>query len=170
MTIIVGLGNPGKKYIYTRHNIGFQVVDEFAKENNFPEFRLSKKFNSLVSESILNNEKIILVKPQTFMNKSGEAVSALINFYKTKEIIIIHDDIDLPLGKIRISKNRGAAGHKGVESITKEIGTKNFTRFRIGISPKIGKSKNVEKYVLQKFDKEEEKIIKQVIKEAIKKA
>lgn len=178
MLLIIGLGNPGKKYIYTRHNIGFQVVDEFAKENNFPEFRLSKKFNSLISESILNNEKIILAKPQTFMNESGKAVRTLTNFYKITRpgrvvrvvgLVVVHDDIDLPLGKIRISKNRGAAGHKGVESIIKEVGTKNFTRFRIGISPKIGKPKNVEKYVLQKFGKEEEKIIKQVIKDAIKK-
>lgn len=175
MILIIGLGNPGKKYIYTRHNIGFQAVDEFAKENNFPEFRLSKKFNALVSENVLNEKKIILVKPQTFMNQSGKAVKSLTNFYKITRpgrvvgLVVVHDDIDLPLGKIRISKNRGAAGHKGVESIIKEIGTKNFTRFRIGISPKIGKPKNVEKYVLQKFDKEEEKIIKQVIKETTKK-
>ena len=170
MTIIVGLGNPGRKYIYTRHNVGFQAVDEFAKENNFPEFRLSKKFNSFVSESILNNEKIILAKPQTFMNQSGKAVKKLIgdplsqNFGRAG-LLVVHDDIDLPLGKIRISKNRGAAGHKGVESIIREIGTKDFTRFRIGILPKIGKPKNIEKYVLQKFDKEEEKIIKEVIQE-----
>lgn len=175
MILIIGLGNPGKKYKNTRHNVGFQVVDEFAKENNFPKFRLSKKFNSLVLESILNDEKIILAKPQTFMNQSGKAVRALTSFYKITrpgrvvDLVVVHDDIDLPLGKIRISKNRGAAGHKGVESIIKEIGTKNFTRFRIGISPKIGKPKNVEKFVLQKFDKEEEKIIKQVTKEIKKK-
>ena len=184
MILIIGLGNPGKKYKNTRHNVGFQVVDEFAKENNFPKFRLSKKFNSLVSEGILNDEKIILAKPQTFMNQSGKAVRTLTNFYKitrpgrvvnlitrpgrvvrVADLVVVHDDIDLPLGKIRISKNRGAAGHKGVESIIKEIGTKNFTRFRIGILPKIGKPKNIEKYVLQKFGKEEEKIIKEVIQE-----
>jgi len=102
------------------------------------------------------------------MNNSGKSVKILLSFYKPKEIIIVHDDIDLPLGKIRISKNRGSAGHKGVESIIKEVGTKNFTRFRIGIQPKAEKPKNVEKYVLQKFDKEEKKIIKQVIKEAIR--
>ena len=169
MIIIVGLGNPGKRYKDTWHNIGFQVVDEFAKENNFPEFKLSKKFNALVSENIINGKKIILAKPQTFMNNSGKPVKTLFSFYKPKELIIVHDDIDLPLGKIRISKNRGSAGHKGVESIIKEIGTKDFTRFRIGVSSKTEKPKNVEKYVLQKFDKEEEKIIKQVIKETIKK-
>ncbi len=156
MIIIVGLGNPGEKYKNTRHNVGFQVVDEFARENNFPEFRLSKKSKSLISK----NKGVTLVKPQTFMNQSGKAVKKFIG-----ELIVVHDDIDLPLGKIRISKNRGAAGHKGVESIIKEIGTKNFTRFRIGIQLKTGKPKNVEKYVLQKFDKQEEKIIKQVIQE-----
>ena len=151
MIIIVGLGNPGRKYRNTRHNIGFQVVDEFARENKFPEFKLSKKFNSLISEK--NN--IVLAKPQTFMNESGKAVKKM-----TGELIVVHDDIDLPLGKVRISKARGAAGHKGVESIIKEIGTKDFTRFRIGISPKTGKPKNVEKFVLQKFTKQEKEIIK----------
>lgn len=167
MIIIVGLGNPGKKYKNTRHNIGFQVVDEFAKKNNFPEFRLSKKFNALISENIFNNKKIIAAKPQTFMNQSGKAVKALINFYKTKNLFVVHDDIDLPLGKIRIIKNREAAGHKGVESIIKEIGTKNFIRFRVGIQPKNLKPKNVEKFVLQKFSKEEGKIIKEVIKKTV---
>ncbi len=165
MIIIVGLGNPGKKYLDTRHNVGFQTIDEFIWENNFPELKLSKKFNALVSESIINGKKIILAKPQTFMNNSGKSVKTLFSFYKPKELIIVHDDIDLPLGKIRISKNKGSAGHKGVESIIKEIGTKDFTRFRIGILPKTGKPKNTERYVLQKLNKEEEKLIKQVIQE-----
>ena len=181
MIIIVGLGNPGKKYKNTRHNIGFQIVDELAKENNFPEFRLSKKFNSLVSESILNNEKIILAKPQTFMNQSGKAAKALTSFYKITppgrvvitrpgrvvDLVVAHDDIDLSLGKIKIVKNRGAAGHKGVESIIKELGTEDFIRFRIGIQPEKGKPKNVEKFVLQKFDKEEKEILKQIIQQAL---
>jgi len=181
MIIIIGLGNSGKKYKNTRHNIGFQIIDEFAKENNFPEFRLSKKFNSLVSESILNNEKIILAKPQTFMNQSGKAAKALTSFYKITppgrvvitrpgrvvDLVVAHDDIDLSLGKIKIVKNRGAAGHKGVESIIKELGTKDFIRFRIGIQPEKGKPKNVEKFVLQKFDKEEKEILKQIIQQAL---
>jgi PTH1 family peptidyl-tRNA hydrolase len=153
-------------------NIGFQVINEFAKENNFPEFRLSKKFNALISENILNEKKIILIKPLTFMNESGKTLKALIIFYKTApaaDFVVVHDDIDLPSGKIRISKNRGAAGHKGVESIIREIGTKDFTRFRVGISPQKGKPKDVEKYVLQKFEKEEEKTVKQIIKETTKK-
>jgi len=161
MIIIVGLGNPGEKYKNTRHNVGFQAINELAKENNFPEFKLSKKFNALVSEK----ENIVLVKPQTFMNESGKVVKALLKNTTRTVLVVIHDDIDLPLGKIRISKNRGSAGHKGVESIIKEIGTKNFTRFRIGVSSKTEKPKNIERYVLQKFNREEEKIIKQVIQE-----
>ena len=112
----------------------------------------------------------MLVKPQTFMNNSGIAVKSLYTKYKiqdTRYIFVIHDDIDLPFGKIRIVKNRGAAGHKGVESIIKELGTKDFVRFRVGIQPKFGKPKNPEKFVLQKFNKGEEKIEKEVTEKAI---
>jgi len=149
MILIVGLGNPGKKYAKTRHNIGFRVVDELKS---------------------LNLKRVILVKPKTFMNLSGKAVKSLMTKYKVPplNLWVIHDDIDLPLGKIRISVGRGAAGHKGVESIIKELGTKNFVRFRIGICPKAGKPKNIEKFVLQKFNKEEEKIVKEVIKKTAK--
>lgn len=161
MKFIIGLGNPGKKYIKTRHNIGFRIVDQFAKENNFPQFKLSKKFNSLISE----DKKTILAKPQTFMNNSGQAIKSLAVFYKSSDFVVVHDDIDLPLGKIKIVKNRGSAGHKGVESIIKELGNKNFVRIRIGIQPQKGKPKTTEKFVLQKFNPEEENSI---IKESIK--
>lgn len=160
MIIIAGLGNPGRKYTNTRHNIGFQIIDEFARENNFPEFKMSKKFNALISEK----ENIILVKPQTFMNQSGKAIKKLPETRTRAELIIVHDDIDLPLGKIRISKNRGSAGHKGVESIIKELNSKDFTRLRIGIQPKTGKPKNVEKFVLQNFTKEEKETIRTLAK------
>jgi len=160
MIIIAGLGNPGRKYTNTRHNIGFQIIDEFARENNFPEFKMSKKFNALISEK----ENITLVKPQTFMNESGKAVKKMVG-----ELIVIHDDIDLPLGEIKISKNRGSAGHKGVQSIIKELSSKDFTRLRVGIQPRFqqGKPRNVERFVLQKFDKKEEMIIKQAIKKSL---
>jgi len=164
MILLAGLGNPGKKYKNTRHNIGFRVADKFMEINNFPEFRLSKKFNSLISEGIYNKKKIIIAKPQTFMNKSGKAVKALTNFYKIKDLFVVHDDIDLPLGKIKIVKGRGSAGHKGIESIIKEVGTKDFIRFRVGVQPTKAKPKNAERFVLQKFKEEEEKIIKEVIK------
>ncbi|PIQ06208.1 MAG: aminoacyl-tRNA hydrolase [Candidatus Nealsonbacteria bacterium CG18_big_fil_WC_8_21_14_2_50_37_10] len=170
MHLIIGLGNPGRKYQETRHNIGFQVVDEFLKENNFPRFKFAKKFNAEISEGILGGEKILLAKPQTFMNLSGKSAKPLIDFYKITPPgrVVIHDDIDILLGEIRIAKNRGAAGHKGIESIIKELKNKNFIRFRIGICPKTGKPKNPENFVLQKFNKEEKEIIKEVIKKTAK--
>ena len=185
MILIIGLGNPGKKYEKTRHNIGFRVIEKLARKNNFPDFEFSQKFNALISKGKLGKERTILAKPQTFMNNSGKAVKSLMNFYKITSpglarlnfakqnlggLVVIHDDIDLPLGKIRISKGRGAAGHKGVESIIKELGTKNFDRFRIGIQPKSGKPKNVERFVLQKFTKGEGEIIKEVIEKTCKAA
>ena len=171
MFLIVGLGNPGKKYQKTRHNLGFRVVDEIAANFQFSP-ALSQKggvqsiFNVKISKGEIANKKIILAKPQTFMNLSGKAVKKLISNIQnlTSKLWIIHDDIDIPLGEIRIVKNRSSAGHKGVESIIKELGTKNFVRFRIGILPKTGKPKNAESFVLKKFNKEEEKIVKEVIK------
>ena len=150
MFLIVGLGNPGKKYEKTRHNVGFMVVDKLK---------------------LLDIKKVVLVKPQTFMNDSGKAVRALTKSYTLdpKNLIIIHDDIDLLIGKIRISKNRGAGGHKGVESIIKELKTKNFIRLRIGIKPKpyTLNPKTLDKFVLQKFNKKEKEIIEKVIEKSI---
>ena len=148
MILIAGLGNPGKEYERTRHSIGFRVIDELAK--NKP-------------------SDAVLLKPQTFMNNSGEAVSSAVNFYKIKpaDLWVVHDDVDLPLGEFKISKNRGSAGHKGVESIIKKLGTKDFNRVRIGICPIKGKPEAVEKFVLQNFTKTEEKTIKEVIERTI---
>ncbi|GAI34898.1 unnamed protein product [marine sediment metagenome] len=145
MVLIVGLGNPGIKYKRTRHNIGFQVLDKFQRENDFPDFKFSKKFNALISEKNIGKEKIILAKPKTFMNNSGQSVKKITRYYSLPfiNLIVVHDDIDLPLEKIRISKKRGSAGHKGVESIIKELGNKNFVRLRVGIQPKRGKPKTL---------------------------
>ena len=145
MILIIGLGNPGRKYQKTRHNVGSRVINELES---------------------LNLENVVLVKPTASMNESGRAVKSFIKKEKilTSNLWVIHDDIDLPLGRIRIVKNRGAAGHKGVESIIKELRTKNFIRSRIGICPKTGKPRSPEKFVLQKFTKSEEKIIKETIK------
>ncbi|PIR02369.1 MAG: aminoacyl-tRNA hydrolase [Candidatus Nealsonbacteria bacterium CG_4_9_14_3_um_filter_35_11] len=183
MILIVGLGNPGKKYIKTRHNIGFRAVDEIATNFQFSIFNFQSIFNAQISKGKINGQNVILAKPQTFMNNSGIAVKRLVKNLKLKikKLIVIHDDIDLPLGKIRIVKNRGAAGHKGVESIIKELRTKNFVRFRIGIKPNsklspsqffkenLGgqKTQNLEKLVLGKFNKEEKKIIKEAAKKTI---
>ena len=175
MTIIVGLGNPGKKFQKTRHNIGFRAIEEFAQKNgdtsNFSDFKFSKKFNSLISKGVFNKKKIVLAKPQTFMNESGKAVKKLIfNFqFSIFNLFVVHDDLDLELGKIKIIKNRGAAGHKGVQSIIDKLGTKDFIRFRIGIKPKpyTLTSKTLNRFVLQKFNKGEEKIVKKVIKKTV---
>ena len=160
MTIIIGLGNPGEQCKNTRHNVGFMAVDEFAKENDFPEFVLQKKSNAMISEK----DKILLAKPQTFMNESGKAVRNLTKTYKLKptNLIIIHDDVDLPVGKIKIVVERGSAGHKGVESIIKSIGNKGLARIRIGT----GGKKNVDamKIVLKNFSPDEQKVINEVLK------
>lgn len=166
MITIIGLGNPGKKYNRTRHNIGFRVIEHFARENKFPAFKIIKKYNSLISKSKLNDEEVILAKPQTFMNNSGKAVKSLAKSYKlkTKNLMIVHDDIDLALGKIKIMENRGSAGHKGVQSIINELDTQNFVRLRIGIKSEL--NIETEDFVLEKFKKEEEEIIKEVIKKS----
>jgi PTH1 family peptidyl-tRNA hydrolase len=182
MKVIVGLGNPGKKFEKTRHNLGFMVIESLKSEfKHFSDWKKSKKLLSKISEGKINNERVILVKPQTFMNDSGKAVKSLIrNFLLNKTmtelskcLFVIHDDIDIPLGKIKISVGRGSAGHKGVQSIIDEIGTKNFVRFRIGIKPnskfKMQNAKlkfKIQNFVLEKFNKKEEKILKEVFERA----
>lgn len=168
MILIVGLGNPGEKYKKTRHNLGFRVLDELQKIQAFSDWKNKRKLKAEISEGIMNREKIIFSKPQTFMNDSGIAVRRLTINYKlpTNNLIVAHDDLDIELGKIKIAKNKGSAGHKGVQSIIDYLGTKDFTRCRLGINPKEKEIKNVERFVLQKFDKDEEKIIKDTIKEA----
>jgi len=159
-TIIIGLGNPGKKFEGTRHNVGFLVLDKFMEKNSFPKFELSKKSNALLSENILNSEKIILAKPQTFMNDSGKAVREILKNNPTENIVVIHDDVDLPVGKIKIVEERGSAGHKGVESIIENIGNKGLIRIRIGVAPQ--KEIKAKQIVLKKFSKEEKEIINNV--------
>ncbi|MFA5361557.1 MAG: aminoacyl-tRNA hydrolase, partial [archaeon] len=129
MIIIIGLGNPGEKFKDTRHNVGFMAIDKFAKENNFDDFKLEKKFEAEISKQ----GKILLAKPQTFMNNSGKTAKKIKSINKTSTFIILHDDVDLPIGKIKIVKERGSAGHKGVESVIKAIGNKGLIRIRIGI-------------------------------------
>ncbi len=168
MTIIIGLGNPGKKFEDTRHNIGFLVLDKFMEKNNFPNFKFSKKSNALLSENILNDEKVILVKPQTFMNDSGKAIKKITEpytLYPKPLIVAVHDDIDLPVGKIKIVQERGSAGHKGVESIIKNIGNNGLVRVRVGIAPQSEiKAKQI---VLKKFSKKEQEIMNDVNKKTV---
>ncbi len=173
MLLIIGLGNPGQKFQKTRHNLGWQVLDllqkKWKKEHNFSNWKKVKKFKAEINKGKIGNKKIILVKPLTFMNLSGQAIKLLISYYKIqpKDLFVIHDDIDIPLGKIKISKNQGAAGHKGIQSMIEELGTKNFARLRIGIKPENSKPKNVEKFVLLKVNKNDEKNIEEAIGKTI---
>lgn len=166
MFLIVGLGNPGKKYAHTRHNAGVMVLDEFAEKHQLSPFRLDRESNALVAQGTIGPRKIILGKPQTFMNNSGIVVQSLLSRYgiqDTRYLVVVHDDIDLPLGKIRIVQNRGSAGHKGVESIMSALKTRNFIRMRIGIQPEIGKPKDTDQFVLKNFSKKEISVLKQAI-------
>lgn len=176
MKILIGLGNPGRKFQKTRHNLGRSIVNNWKEKHDFPDFKLNKKFKTLVSKDTSREEKIILALPETYMNLSGKSVKSLTTKHKIKTINtwIIHDDIDIPLGKIRIVKNKGAAGHRGVQSIIDTMGTKNFIRFRIGIKPKTKdkeqktRIRNLDEFVLRKFNKSEEKVLKKIIRESIK--
>jgi peptidyl-tRNA hydrolase, PTH1 family len=138
MYIVAGLGNPGKQYEQSRHNVGFMAVDKCGA---------------------LDIPHTKFVKPQTFMNKSGDALKNA----NPKKLIVIHDDIDLRLGTIRVSKNSGSAGHKGIESIIKTLKTKDFVRIRIGIQPKSGKPKHVEDFVIKNFTKTEGSLLKKAL-------
>ncbi|HOV97565.1 MAG TPA: aminoacyl-tRNA hydrolase [bacterium] len=156
MKLIVGLGNPGKKYQKSRHNVGFILLDKFAADNNL-KWRKSERFDS----EIIEYDDKLLVKPQTFMNNSGNAVSKLVNFYKVSpdKLIIIHDDVDLPLGGVKKQKGKNSAGHHGVEDIIEKLGTKDFWRIRVGIGKPEDKNIPVDEWVLQDFGENELDII-----------
>lgn len=167
-TLIAGLGNPGQKYNNTWHNLGRLSIKAWQENFGLPKFLLERKFNSLVSKGVFNDKEIILVLPETFMNKSGQALKKILSYYKirTANLIVVHDDADLEKGELRISKDRGTAGHKGLDSIVGVLKTRNFVRIRIGVRPKnyIPGSKSLNRFVLKKFTKPEEKIVAEVIK------
>jgi len=176
MKLIVGLGNPGKQYANNRHNVGFMILDEIQKKFRFSEFEFDKKFNACVSKGTFENsirqlaDEILLIKPQLFMNLSGEAVKPLVDFYKIplENITVIHDDLDIDLGEYKISTDASAAGHNGVQNIISELGTQKFKRIRIGIEGAEKKKDRIipgDVFVLQDFSKDEMKIIKNLIKE-----
>ena len=131
--LVVGLGNPGREYQNTRHNIGFMAVDAFARSVNVTFSKVQSK--ALITKTTLENSQLILAKPQTYMNLSGQAVSGLLNYYKIpkEHLIVIHDDIDLPLGTIRIRPGGGSAGQKGIGSIIEKLGSQEFARIRLGV-------------------------------------
>lgn len=166
MKIFVGLGNPTAEYAATKHNVGFMLADRLAKELSADIWR--EKFNSLVAETFFDGEKILIVKPQTFMNLSGESVGPIVNFYKinVENLVVAHDDMDLPLGMIRLRPKGSGGGHHGVESIIQHIGTQNFPRIRIGIG-RPPENWSVNSHVLSPFNQNDSKIISDAIDELV---
>lgn len=154
MYIIVGLGNPGRQYDSTRHNVGFIAIDEIAKRLNIKMDRL--KFKAIVGEGRIGTEKIVLAKPQTFMNLSGQSVVELMNYYKVdrSKLIVIYDDIDIDVGRIRIRLKGSAGTHNGMKNIIYLLGYDDFPRIRIGVS-KPRPQQDLASFVLSKFEKEE---------------
>ena len=153
MKLIVGLGNVGKEYENTRHNMGFMLVDRYLEYRNITD-KFKEKFNAMYVETTINNEKVIFIKPTTYMNNSGIAVRAFVDFYKlsSEDILVISDDLDLDLGKFRLRRNGSSGGHNGLKSIISHLGTDDFKRLRIGIS---NDKDDVINYVLSKFSKRE---------------
>lgn len=173
MYIIVGLGNPGDEYVNTRHNMGRIILEHFAKKNDFYEWKDNMKLKALVSKGEVGKSKVTLVEPETFMNKSGLSIKPLIiNKKKAEKLVVIYDDIDLPFGTFKISFNKGTGGHKGLESIIKQIKTKEFIRIRVGICPitpvgKLKKPKTEKKVldlIMKDFTKNELNTIKKLSK------
>jgi PTH1 family peptidyl-tRNA hydrolase len=179
--LIIGIGNPDQEYQNTRHNVGFTFLDYLTKKINADNFELDKRSNSLITKSKLDNLSVILAKPQTYVNKSGEAAVKLKNFYKIKpeDIIVVQDDLDIPFGNTKISFDKNSGGHKGVESIMKPLKTKKFYRLRIGLGTKaLQKARQqsdkkrdefVRNYVLSKFSKTESEKLKEVFKDSYEK-
>lgn len=162
MILVAGLGNPGKEYSSSRHNIGFMVVDEIARRLGV---NIKKRgFKSLFAESFLEGKKLLLLKPQTYMNLSGEAISDAVEFFKIplKDVIVVHDEIDLPLGSMKIKTGGGSAGHKGVQSIISRLGDSGFVRVRVGIGKPIQKSEVID-HVLSGFEGGEKRIMEDMV-------
>lgn len=166
MFIIVGLGNPGKEYETTRHNAGFCSIDEIAAQNNITVTENSHK--ALVGKGYIDGQKVILVKPQTYMNNSGESVREVTDYYKidvTSELIVIFDDISLDVGMLRIRDKGSAGGHNGIKSIISHLGTQEFVRIKVGVGEKIPQM-DLADYVLGHFGKEDAEKMKEAYKHA----
>lgn len=173
--VIVGLGNSGKEYEKTRHNAGRMVVEKLAKDHDFPAFMLRKGANALISEGEIAGEKVVLVLPETMMNLSGKSVMAVVKSPKAaKKLLVIQDELDIPLGTLKMVFGRNSGGHRGVESVMRSIKTKDFARLRVGISgsgkrhqaKKPSGEEKVVKHVIGKFKPTEEALLKKTIKKS----
>lgn len=178
MKLIIGLGNPSEEYQTTRHNVGFLFVDNVAKQSGVS-FSFEKKFNAEVAKARFLDKPVVLAKPHTFVNKSGEAVSKLKTFYKTKleDIIIVRDDLDIEFGESKLSLGKGSGGHRGIDSIIKLLKTENFWQLKIGIANRgLGRARNqkslkakkeaVGNFVLSRFTTSEQTELKKILKTA----
>ncbi len=165
--LIVGLGNPGKEYERTRHNVGWWVIDRVCKELNLELSR--EKFKGLYGELPTSRGKVILLKPLTYMNRSGESVKGFVKFFKLEpqEVLVVYDDLDLPLGKIRLRKKGSSGGHKGLKSVIEQLGTDNFPRLRVGIG-RPERKEEVVNFVLSPFKEGELPIVEEAVERAAK--
>ena len=171
MKLIIGLGNPGKRYVNNRHNVGFRCVDFFARKQGIS--LKQRKARSQLGVGEVESMKVILAKPRTFMNLSGDAVAALMRRYRVRveDLLVIYDDLDLPLGTIRIRERGSSGGHKGMKSIINRLGSQEFPRLRVGIAPRQGdagastKVVDAIEYVLSDFDSQERSVLRKVYPE-----
>ena len=165
--MVAGLGNPGSKYRNTRHNVGFRVIASWAQSLGV---RLSgRRFRSRNTQTTFGDKKVILLRPLTYMNQSGKSIRACVDFFdlELEKILIVHDDMDLSLGKIKVVRNGGAGGHKGVLSIMDHLGTRGFPRLKIGIGRPAREEESVEDYVLSPFCRDEKETVEGVIQLAV---
>jgi PTH1 family peptidyl-tRNA hydrolase len=167
MKFIVGLGNPGLKYAATRHNVGFEVVERFAYDHGLKID--TKKFKAYIGQGVVAGEKVILVKPQTYMNLSGESVRELLDFYKADRdsLIVVYDDIDLDVGQIRIRTKGSAGGHNGIKNIISHLGSNEFVRVKVGVGNK-PPGWDLANYVLGRFDENEMDTVVKTVEQASK--
>lgn len=168
MYLIAGLGNPGLKYRNTRHNIGFKVINLWAKSLGVRLY--GRRFQSRNTQTMFQDKEVILLRPRTYMNQSGKSIRACADFFdlNTRDILVIHDDIDLAVGKMKVVRDGGAGGHKGVSSIIQYLGTHSFSRLRIGIGRPRYNGESIEDYVLSPFYRDEGGIIEEVIQLAVR--
>lgn len=164
--LVVGLGNPDKKYTLTRHNSGFLCVDELAEKHGFKINKL--KFKALIADTVINSHRVIVMKPHTYMNLSGEAVREAVNFYKIppENVIVIFDDVSLDVGRLRIKRKGSDGGHNGIKSIVSCISSNNFPRIKLGVGKKPHPDYDLAAWVLSEFKKDEAKPLKEAIDNA----
>jgi PTH1 family peptidyl-tRNA hydrolase len=169
MKLIVGLGNPGMEYVGTRHNVGFETIDRMCEQYNIA--LTHQKMKGVYGQGMIAGEKVLLVKPMTYMNNSGECVGALARFYKLEptDIIVIYDDINLAVGHLRIRKKGSAGGHNGIKSLIAHLGSEEFPRIRIGVGENVG-DKDLIQHVLGHFPEEQLEAMAEAMDDAVKAA